>query len=161
MDYFEIIVEVIAAVAAAVSAVFAAVELHRSRKANEKSLIRERKEATIEAFNELQKDVLDFFVDTNTDNYEMMIKYYKDSDCKKAYNDTKALIARLEHFAVGINENIFDFEVFDKLGGIHIMYLYEKVLPIIRKANSAPGEEVYSEFTKLYERLTQTHKKQP
>lgn len=160
MDCFEIIVEVLAAVSACVSAIFAAVELHRSRKANEKSLVRERKEATIEAFNELQKDVLDFFVDTKPENYKTIVECIDNDDCKKAYNDTKALIARLEHFAVGINENIFDFEVFDKLGGIHIMYLYEKVLPVIRKANSAPGEEVYSEFTKLYERLNQTHKTQ-
>ena len=52
------VISLISAIASVFATVFAAVELRRSRKANEKREIRERKEATINAYNNLQNQVL-------------------------------------------------------------------------------------------------------
>ena len=122
------------------------------------SLKQQKKCDTIEAFSNLQNEVLDklasFTKNEITDTVENRFK----PEYKEIYAGYRVLIARCEHFAVGINEKVYDFKVFDKLGGLHIIYLYKKIEPIIKASREVSKEEKpYEEFERLYNRLLKTH----
>lgn len=119
----------------------------------------EKRKATIEAFNSLQNEVLDKFVSVKNDNAKIIVENLNNEVYKNSYNDQRALIARLEHFAVGINEHIYDYDVVDELAGIHLIFLYRKIKPIIKEANKHEQKIVhYQHFTRLVERLNEKHK---
>ena len=119
-----------------------------------KTVRHQKRKATIEAFNSLQNEVLDNFVCIKEDNARIIIENLDNEECKIAYNDQRALIARLEHFAVGVSEKIYDFNVVDKLAGRHLVYLYKKIEPIINEANKHEQQIVhYQHFVKLVEDL--------
>lgn len=155
------VTSLVSAIASVIATVFAAVELSRSRKANEEIKDRERKEATINAYNNLQNQVLDKLVSFSAEEIEDLVENIDRDEFKKIYMDYKTLIARCEHFAVGINENIYDFEVLYELSGEHLIYLYKKVKPIIHYArkncvNSIP----FHEFEEMINNLEKRNKNQ-
>lgn len=107
------------------------------------------KQATIEQFNIIQNQVLDdLSTITDNENAKIIVEELElnedNKECKKAYDDYQVLIARLEHFAVGVSEGVYDFDIVDELAGIHLIYLLPKIQPIIDKANeNAKGSEIY------------------
>lgn len=154
VEVFANIITFISAIASVFATIFAAVELRRSRKANEERKNRERKEATIRAYNNLQNQVLDNLVSVSHEEVDDLIKNIDRDEFKKIYMDYKALIARCEHFAVGINEKIYDFEVLYELSGEHLVYLYKKVKPIIIYArNNCNNSTPFHEFEKMVNKL--------
>lgn len=119
-----------------------------------------RKKATIEAFNTLQNEVLDKLVFDEKGNAELIVTNLHNQDCVKAYNDYRTLVARLEHFAIGVNQRIYSFRVVKTLAGTHLISLFQKVKPIIDKSNEHfPENHNYREFTRLVERLKTERKK--
>ena len=149
------IATVIGAVTAGVSLIVACVTQRRA-------VNRQRRQATIEAYARLQEDVLDKLADFKTKEAKQAAENCMETEEERQiYHGYKVLIARLEHFAVGIQENTYDFNTFYKLGGIHIKYLYEKVEPIIIEARSHTndGNIPFAELEKLYHRIIiETHK---
>lgn len=107
-------------------------------------------QATIEEIHLLQREVLDNLIYDDNANVKLIIENLDQPECKKAYKDYKTLIARLEHFAVGINQKIYDFNVAYTLVGAHFVYLYDKIEHIIAKANEhVAKQKYYVEFTNL------------
>lgn len=124
-----------------------------------KTFLYERRKSTVECFNTLQENVLDNFVSINKENAILIIDNLDNEDCKKAYDGYRVLIARLEQFAVGVNKSVYDFKVVDTIAGEHFIYLYEKVKPIIDKANEREQEvKYYSNFVYLVEKLNRKYK---
>lgn len=119
-----------------------------------RELSRERKQATLDAFNELQAQVLDELAKYSPNAIRMIAEDRRKKDTKPKYNHLKTLIARIEHFAIGIEEKIYDFKTADKLAAEHLIYLYNKVSPIIQAAReSAKGKNTYIHFEMLINRL--------
>ena len=147
------------AIFAAVSAIVAAVQLSKTREAEDQRLSRERQKDTIDAFSKLQEEVLDKLASDSNQNVKRIVENFNQPKCKEAYDDYRVLIARLEHFSVAVNSGIYDFDVLDRLGGEHIAFLYKKVKPVIDKANSfSHDKKYYCEFTELAEKLNEKHK---
>ena len=117
------------------------------------------KRATIDAFNLLQSEVLDKLASVDKANAEAIVERRETNEaCRKAYNDYKTLIARLEHFAVGIEQGAFDLDIVDKLAGEHLIYLLPKIEPIIDAANEhVQTDKYYQSYVKLVERLRTRH----
>ena len=154
----ETVLSTISALAAAISAIIAAFELHRSKKLQKEFNERERKQATISAFELLQEKALTNLVTFKKKDSEVIVDNLNDSKMKEAYDDCRALIAYCEHFAVGVNEGIYDFGTADKLGGLHLIFLYKNVEPIITQARKRTNNECpYCEFEKLATRLKECH----
>lgn len=128
-----------------------------------KSLKRQKIIETIEAYRILQADVLDKFVSySKRDVLDLLeTQEYPDNDkAKKFYADCRALIAKIEHFAVGVNNDIYDFDTMDKLGGEHLIYLFKKVKPVIeytRKNQDQEDRPYYCEFERMIEKLKTKH----
>lgn len=123
-----------------------------------------RKQSTLDAFNNLQKDVLDDLVFVTKKNASLIVENIDQKECLEAYNSYRILIARLEHFAVGVNEGIYDFGVVNSLAGEHLIDLYNKVKPIIdhtniRNSNSKNDTKNYNEFVLLVKRLKEKRNK--
>lgn len=149
----------IATSAAAIIAAFALINTYLSQR---ESLRRQRKQATIEAFNQLQNDVLDPLAGISKKEAELAAERHFESDADRdIYNAFRVQIARLEHFAVGINEETYDFDTFYKLGGVHVMFLYERVEPIIEESRQNSSAVVpYQAFEELYLRIKEEYTKQ-
>ena len=106
---------------------------------------RERKEATLEAYSKLQSEALD-----------MLNLYTKKSIMEIAenprtseYKEISSLLARCEHFSVGVNEGIYDKKVLKKLSGRYFISLFEKLEPMVLKKRSMGHQERYYESFEL------------
>ncbi len=149
------IIDIISMIVSAGATIIAAIALVNTYQSQRDALIRERKQATIEAFNILQTEVLDPMVNIKKSEAKLAAERHLEADGdKEIYDAFRAQIARLDHFAVGICEETYDYETFCKLGGEHVMYLYEKVEPIITEARTCSETVVpVTEFANLYLRL--------
>jgi len=118
---------------------------------------RKRRE-TIEAFNRIQEAVLDKLATVDRANAIAMVKGISNPECREAYDGYRVLLARVEHFAIGINGGIYDIKLVDKLAGTHLIFLYDKVEPIIANANMySENNAYYREYGILVEKLRKMH----
>ncbi len=115
---------------------------------------RTRKHATLEAFNTLQEQVLDELASYKPNEIHQIAENRRKNDTKSKYNHCKTLIARIEHFAIGIEDHIYDYETVNKLAAEHLIFLYRKMKPLILAAReSAAGVNTYIHFEELVKRL--------
>lgn len=109
---------------------------------------RQKKEATLNAYNELQNDVF-----SDLTKYSFPVSKVKRGD--EEWNKFTVYLAKLERFSVGINTGIYSIQILNHLGGAYFICEYEKLEPIIiqkRKDNIVPGGH-YDEFEKAVSRL--------
>ena len=117
-----------------------------------------RKQATLEAFNLLQTQVLDELNSQKPGEFIKIAANRRKSEFKPQYDHCRTLIARIEHFAVGVHEEIYDFDTVNKLAAEHLVFLYPKLVPIINAAReSSTRGSAYVEFETLTQRLILTH----
>ena len=116
----------------------------------------DKKQATLDAFNILQEQVLD------------KINLYSNSKIKeiaedarsKEYKELTILMARIEHFSVGVNTEIYDLKIVKRLAGKHFCMLFDKLRPMIEKKRKInKTDKHYDEFEKLVEELNCLYQK--
>ena len=100
------------------------------------TVLHDRKQATLESYNRLQTEVFDFLNMYTTTEIDEICKNTKSEN----YKVLSGYIARIEHFCVGVNEKIYDRNVFYKLahGYFDGPILQRRVMPILdskKKAN--------------------------
>lgn len=69
---------------------------------------RDKKRDTLDAYNTLQVQVFDHLNENRK-------TYLSKSLNKKDYDELSGLVARIEHFCVGVNTDIYDFKTFHEL----------------------------------------------
>lgn len=92
-------------------------------------LLRERKQATLDAYNTLQREALDK-LNTYT---KKQIAEISENPRSAEYKELSALLARCEHFAVGVNSRIYDAGTLRRLADVYFVGLYDKLTPLIEK----------------------------
>lgn len=110
---------------------------------------RQKNEATLIAYNELQNDVFSNLVQYSLDNMPD-IKYGDEK-----WTQFTIYLAKLERFSVGVNTGIYSIDILNHLGGAYYIRQFEKLKPIIdekRNANRVNGSH-YDEFEKTVNRL--------
>lgn len=119
---------------------------------------REKKQATLDAFNILQEQVLDELNNTTPSEFKKIAHGKRKAEYKPAYDHYRALLARIEHFAIGVSDEIYDFSTTDKLAAEHLIFLFQKVRPVIEAAREPTiGKKPYSEFEFLVNKLLKKH----
>ena len=111
--------------------------------------LRQKKEATLIAFNELQDGV---FAKLNKYENDDLLKIEYKSD---QWEEVTICLAKIENFSVGINTNIYSYKVLNRLGGAFFIRQFEKLKPIIdkkREKNVSEGKH-YNEFENTVMRL--------
>lgn len=103
---------------------------------------RDRKESTLEAYNRLQSEVFD-----NLNTYTPAeIRDICLNSKSAEYKTISGYLARIEHFCVGINENIYDRNTFYALahGYFDGNQLRKRIEPLIETKNhSSKTNEVF------------------
>lgn len=113
-------------------------------------LKRQRRQATLDAFNTLQSQVLD-----KLNPYtKTTVREISQNPRSEEYKELSALLARCEHFAVGVNSNIYDIKTLRRLAGKYFLGLYEKLEPLIQKKREINKTALhYKEFENLVTKL--------
>lgn len=63
-------------------------------------------------------------------------------------------MARIEHFSVGVNSDIYDIETVKRLAGKHFCALYGKLSPMVEKKRKInKTDKHYDEFERLVSEL--------
>lgn len=111
-------------------------------------LNRERKHATIDAYNRLQSEVLDKLKDYSLKQMQEIADNSRKQEYKAEYKELGTLLARFNQFAVGVNTRVYDIRILRRLAGSHIGNQYDLLKPLIEKRRiHSPG--VYRELDKL------------
>lgn len=108
---------------------------------------RDRKQATLDAYNLLQKQALDHL------NYYMpaQIAEIANNPRSDEYKKISTYIARIEHFCVGVNKKIYDKETVYALahdyldGGIKV-----RIEPVINRKNQYKDIDYYENIHQFY-----------
>ncbi|MBO5746837.1 MAG: DUF4760 domain-containing protein [Clostridia bacterium] len=116
---------------------------------------RNKKKDTLDAFSLLQEQVLDELYNIKKSNVNVIAEDIH----SKEFKHISTMMARIEHFAVGVNTNIYDFNIVKRLAGRHFCGLFDKLKPIIDiKRNSNTTEKHYDDFELLYNQLKKVYK---
>lgn len=108
---------------------------------------RDRKQATLDAYNQLQEQALDY------------LNYYRPAEIveiaksprSEEYKKVSAYIARIEHFCVGVNQKIYDSEtVYALAHGYLDGAIKERIEPIIDRKNSFGSTDYYENIHQVY-----------
>lgn len=134
MELTTIITSIISAILAIASLVFSLYTYH-------KTLIHDRKQATLDAYNLLQEQAFDKL---NT-YMPADIRSIAQHPTSKEYKEISGYLARIEHFCVGVNTKIYDRETVYALahGYMDSPILLKRIEPLIEKKNH--GQEDYYE----------------
>ena len=123
-----------------------------------KEVERQKKQATLDAFNALQEQVLDELSVHRRIEFTQIAINRKKKEYKEQYDHIRTLLARIEHFSIGVREGIYDLDTVDALASEHLVFLYRKVQPIIEAAQvSTVNEKSYSAFGELADSLQKKH----
>ena len=119
------------------------------------SLVRERKQATLDSFNLLQSQVLDRLNCYRRYDIDEIAEDVHSAD----YQEISGLLARCAHFAVGVNTGIYDFNTVRRMAGRYMIALYNKMEPLIEKKRKLNNSELhYQELEMLVKKLRRHYK---
>jgi hypothetical protein len=111
-----------------------------------KSIVHDRQQATLDAYNQLQEQALDhlnYYVPTQ------VAEIAKDPRSDE-YKKISAYIARIEHFCVGVNQKIYDRKtVYELAHGYFDGGLKVRIESIIDRKNTF-GHDYYANIHKVY-----------
>ena len=102
---------------------------------------RDQKQATLDAYNQLQEQAFDKL---NLYTPAEIREIAKDSKTQE-YKIVSNYIARIEHFCVGVNQNIYDRKTVYALahGYLDGPVLHRRIVPIIEKKHENVTEDYY------------------
>ena len=140
---------VVSCVIAITSVVISVITYHNT-------VVNDRKSATLEAYNRLQAEVFD------------PLNSYTPMEISDICEDTKSVeykvlsgyLARIEHFCIGVNEKIYDKDVFYKMahGYFDGHILYHRIEPILMSKKNA--EQYYSNTYSVLEQMNKKSTKE-
>jgi hypothetical protein len=116
---------------------------------------RDRKQATLDAYNRLQEQALD-----HLNGYTpKQLKDIASNPQSEEYKQVSVYIARIEHFCVGVNQKIYDNKVvYDLAHGYLDGAIKSRITPIIEKKNRS-GRDYYANIHLLYREMEREQKK--
>ncbi len=119
---------------------------------------RDRKQATLDAYNTLQEQALD----TLNKYTGAEIKRIIEEKNKDEYRELSRCIARLEHFSVGVNTNIYDKQtVYELAHGYLDVAIWYKLQPVLEQKQKGKKEEYYQNYRKLVDWMRKQKKEKP
>ncbi len=121
-----------------------------------KTMERDRKQATLDAYNSLQEQVFDRL---NQYAPAEIREIAKDNHSNK-YKEVSVLVARIEHFCVGVNQKIYDFDtVYELAHGYFDGSLKARIEPILDKKQKNTVHDYYANIHGVLAKMEQEAKK--
>ena len=108
---------------------------------------RDRKQATLDAYNQLQQQVFD---ELNLYRPSEIAEIAK-NPCSPDFKVIGSYVARIEHFCVGVNQKIYDSKIVYELAhGYFDGSVKVRISPVIEKKN-CKGKDFYENIHKVYD----------
>ena len=95
--------------------------------------VRERKKATIDAYNHLENEALDKLYFYKKEDVERISRNAQ----SREYKELTLMLARFDQFAAGVNTKVYDIKTLRKLAGSYIWISYDKLRPLINVKRDA------------------------
>ena len=119
--------------------------------------IRNRKEATIHAFDDLEDNAsfTCLLSLSQSEINDLVVRQKKhDERIKKEWTSVCEALARIEHFAVGINAKVYDLKTLNAMAGNQIIKTFNSCDNLLTYKRSGIGKENnYAEFEKMVRSL--------
>lgn len=108
---------------------------------------RDRKQATLDAYNTLQNEAFDKLNPLIPSEIQEIMKH----TTSKEYNEVSGYIARIEHFCVGVNQEIYDRKTVYELahGYFDGKKLRSRMEPVIDQKNQGADKDYYENIHKV------------
>ena len=107
---------------------------------------RDKKQATLDAFNTLQEQALDVL----NEYTGAEIKHIIEEKNKSEYRELSKCLARLEHFSVGANTGIYDRKtVYELAHGFLDVGIWYKLQPVLEAKQKGKTENYYQNYCAL------------
>ena len=124
---------------------------------------RNRKEATIHAFDNLEEnDNILFLFSLSNDKIDDFVKRKKEYDrrIEQEWSNLSNALPLIEHFAVGVNSRIYDIGTLNRMAGNQIITVFYACDELIKYKRIGQGKEKnYIEFETMVEKLIEVRKK--
>ena len=118
---------------------------------------RNRKEATIHAFDQLESnESIKFLFSCSQGDIDSFVKRHEQTDnrIRDQWDLISEALPLLEHFAVGINSKIYDLEILNRMAGNKIITVYNNCSKLLQHKRIGVGNEKnYSELENMVDRL--------
>ena len=152
METISLIIAIVSVVVAVISIVFSVVNFNRTVK-------HDRKKSTLEAYNRLQREVFD-----NLNRYTpSQIRSICEDPKSAEYKTISGYLARIEHFCVGVNEKIYDEDIFYAIahGYFDGHQIKKRIEPLLESKNRDSGSQelYYKNIRTVLERMKKRDKK--
>ena len=115
---------------------------------------RRRKQATIEYFEAMTDRLFDIQAKFNDKLTKQDVEISNLENYPELLKDATAVLSAFERLSVGVNTNVFDFNILNRMAGSYLIFLYTRFSPyieIIRK--DASRQKSYIEFERLIMRI--------
>lgn len=108
---------------------------------------RDRKQATLDAYNTLQNEGFDKLNPLMPSEIQETMKH----TTSKEYNEVSGYIARIKHFCVGVNQEIYDRKTVYELvhGYFDGKKLRSRMEPVIDQKNQGADKDYYENIHKV------------
>lgn len=107
---------------------------------------RDRKQATLDAYNTLQNQALDILIDYTLSDVKKIIADDNKGECR----ELSKCLARLEHFSVGVITQIYDRKTVYELAHGHLdVAVWYKLQPLLEQKHKDKKEEYYQNYRRL------------
>lgn len=122
-----------------------------------KTMRRDRKQATLDAYNSLQTQVFDELNQYAPAQMRDIAKNNLSGEFKKV----SGLLARIEHFCVGVNQRIYDFDTVYELahGYFDSFPLKSRIEPVLEKKQKHTSHDYYANIHSVWAQMEAEAKK--
>jgi hypothetical protein len=126
-------------------------QLHLMKKGFSADHERRKKQATIEFYTSISKskeyiEALNKIDAQFPDDQVIQINDIKDDRVMK--NAIRVFLSYMEHFCVGLNTDIYDLPVFERMAGLYTRRWYDKLKNIIDNSRTGQNPIRYMDFQK-------------
>ena len=133
--------------------IVACIELFNTRCEQRKGWNRQKKQATLDAYSQLQVSVFD-----NINHFTPSeIREISEDNKSDEYKELSGYLARIEQFCVGLNQGIYDFDTFYELSHGYFDgkrgMLYVRIIPILETKGLGADEDYYKNIHKVWEKM--------
>ena len=121
---------------------------------------RRKKQATIEHYSRICNEFREALKRINAKfPDDKVVKIHNPVDDKDMLDDVATYLSHMEKFAIGINTNIYDFDVFKRMSGVWAVRYYDRFKEAIEYLRMRPySQKAYMNYEDLISKLRDSQK---
>jgi len=165
VNNIELVTGIIANISVVVGVVIAIMQLYKMRISNEQQKQtfiadheRRKKQSTIEFYNEINKETVTMRSLISDKSQSGIISIDVIEGDAKLVTSIKRYLSLMERFSVGVNTNVYDIGVFDRVSGAATVKTYYKLREYILNARKK-APYIYTDFELMVQEIEGIRKK--